>query len=294
MSDLLHSVTAALPGLRPRVAPEPWYADQILRRDRWIPEEIRLRQTKPGMKRLLILHSPKTGGSSLRRMFQKHVPANRTMLATGQHEWMQHSAQGTRDIQLFVGHQFLEPLYRYPEDPWVTVLPAREPLSWWRSWYKYRRGLLHAARDFTDPLTVLTMSEWVDSRRDVELSNPQASWLLTRTRVMFDSVVASPGAMASSGASLWESPAQAVELLGRLIGAVTVLGGTEDLMGIYRRTCKAMGWEPLYTTAVRENTSSQAPELLELRPDQTERLLRINKIDSWLYAHAVREAGTAG
>lgn len=283
----LRNSLASLRGLsqlfRPRAA---WYDGQQLRRDRWMPEELYDRQTNPDIRRLLVLHSPKTGGSSLRSMFGEHVPADRTFMATGQHQWLHQSAADTRDIELFVGHQFLEPLYRYPDDDWVTVLPIREPLSWWRSWYKWRRQLLHDAGVYTDPIALLNMREWLDTLDDSELSNPQASWLLTRTRIMFDGVAALPGRMTALGGWLWRSPGPAVEVLTRLLDAVTVVGPTEELQTIYVRTCAAMGWEPRFTEARRDNTSEQPDELLRLRPDQLVRLQKLNQIDTWLHTRA--------
>jgi len=275
-----------------REAAAAWYDGQLLRPDRWMPPEVYRRQTNPGIRRLLVVHPPKTGGSSLRSMLAAHVPRSRTSLSTGQHQWVGETAEDTRDTELFVGHQFLEPLYRYPADDWVTVLALREPLAWWRSWYKWRRTLLRDAGSFVDPISVVSMADWVDSRPDAELSNPQASWLLARTRVMFDSTAALPGRITALGASLAESPGPAVDVLARLLAAITVLGPTEDLFGVYARTCAAMGWEERFTRSVRENTSAQAPELLELRPDQVERLRSLNVLDSWLHSRAVRAGAT--
>ena len=255
-----------------------------------MPTDLFRSHSNPTIRRLLILHSPKTGGSSLRTMLATHVAPARTSLSTGRHQWLDQSGADTIETELFVGHQFLEPLYRYPQDDWVTVLPVREPMSWWRSWYKWRRGLLQAADARDDTIAVLGMSEWVDGRSDSELSNPQASWLLARTRVMFDSVAARPGRIAGLGAELWRTPGDAVEVLGRLLDAVTVVGPTEDLQGIYLRACAAMGWAPRFEAAVRENTSRQADELLVLRPDQVERLRSLNLIDAWLHDLAVTRA----
>jgi len=101
-----------------------------------------------------------------------------------------------------------------------------------------------------------------------------------------------PGRIAALGASLAESPGPAVDVLARLLAAITVLGPTEDLFGIYARTCAAMGWEEQFTRSVRENTSAQSPELLQLRPDQVERLRSLNVLDSWLHSRAVRAGAT--
>jgi hypothetical protein len=276
--------------LQARSAPA-WWAGQQLRRDTWVPEGPFADLAAPALRRLLILHSPKTGGSSLRTMFAEHVPPERTVFASGAHQWTTHSPHDTRAAEVFVGHQFLEPLYRYPDDDWVTVLAVREPLSWWRSWYTWRRGLLQRAGAFSDPISVLSMSEWVDGRSDTELANPQASWLLARTRLMFDSVAARPGRIAALGGALWSSPGAAVDVLSRLLDTVTVLGPTEDLQGIYLRTCTAMEWTPKYTRAERVNTSKQPAPLLQLRPDQQNRLRALNRIDTWLHTRARTAAG---
>lgn len=271
-----------------------WWAGQHLRRDTWVPAGPYGDLAAPALRRLLVLHSPKTGGSSLRTMFAAHVAADRTVFSSGEHQWTTHSPHDTRAAESFVGHQFLEPLYRYPDDDWVTVLAVREPLSWWRSWYTWRRGLLRDAEDFSDPISVLSLEEWVDGRPDTQLSNPQASWLLARTRVMFDSVAARPGRIAALGGALWDSPGPAVDVLTRMLAAVTVLGPTEDLQGIYLRTCTAMDWTPQYTRAEQVNTSRRAGDLVALRPDQQQRLQSLNRIDDWLHSRARQAAGLPG
>ena len=80
-------------------------------------------------RRLLLLHVPKTGGTSLRLMLQDHVPAERRFLSTGDYQWADTSIRQRSRYELFVGHNFLEPLYLLPEEDWVTALLVREPMA---------------------------------------------------------------------------------------------------------------------------------------------------------------------
>ena len=267
--------------------PDPM-AGQRLWSEQWVPKEAQARLVNPALRRLLLLHMPKTGGSSLRRMYAAHVPEGRTFLSTGKHEWVDRSRAQLRNTVLFTGHQFLEPLYWFPEDDWVTVLPVREPLSWWRSWYKFRRQQLTQVGNTRNPIVRRSLGEWVDGLADVELSNPQASYLVTRIRIGPESALLPRGRMIALGESLTDRPREVVKVLERLLERVTVLGVTEDLQSIYERTCAVMGWEPQFTQARRDNVSHEPPELLALDAAQEARLRRVNGLDTWLYEQATR------
>jgi hypothetical protein len=210
------------PGLERPPAP-PGLAGQQLRRG-WVTPSLSGRTTLRGERRILVLHVPKTAGSSLRLMLAAHVPKERTFLSTGKHEWTGKSMTELRPYTLFVGHNFLEPLYLFPDDTWVTVLPVRDPLSWWQSFYKYARRRAEAAGTSEHPTVRLSMEEWLDSMSDQDLSNAQTSWLLARMRVMFDSPLSASSRISDTGMSLRDRPEAALELLDRLVDRVTVVG----------------------------------------------------------------------
>ncbi len=259
------------------------YAGQLLRPG-WLPKSVgALARTD---RRLLLIHVPKTGGSSLRTMFESHVPPEEVFLSTGAHEWVERSVADLRPKRLFVGHQFLEPLYLFPQDEWVSALVVRDPLGWWRSWYKY--GRRRGDRDPAWPQLPRTFGAFVDASSDLELSNPQTSWLLARTRVMFDSPHARKDRLADTATRRHDDVGPTMELLDSLLSRVTALGTTEQLTSVYRTTCRAMGWEPAFDEALRENRSKLAQDALDLTPAQEDRLLGLTRIDTWMVERAER------
>lgn len=258
------------------------YAGQLLRPG-WLPRAIR-DHVRADRRRLLVIHVPKTGGSSLRVMFEEHVPPERTFVSTGAHEWVGRSAADLSPMQLFVGHQFLEPLYQFPEDEWVTALAVRDPLAWWRSWYKYHRRQDDLA---PGPATMpQTFGAFVDANSDLELSNPQASWLLARTRVMFDNPRSRADRITDTGIRRHGDTGPTMDLLDPLLDRVTALGTTEQLVDVYRTACRAMGWEPSFDVAPRENRTRRSEDVLVLTPAQEDRLLGLNRIDAWMVERA--------
>jgi len=173
-----------------------------------------------------------------------------------------------------------------PEVRWITVLAVRDPMSWWRSFYKFRRR--QVASDWReDPITELSFDEWVGSQSDRRLSNPQSSWLLTRVRIMFDSAFASQGVLAASVGSTEVNGSSLVELLERMIGSVTVLGVTEDLYSIYTDVCREADWAPRFDEPVRTNVTEAEPDDLLLSLDQEDRLNSLNALDGLLYSWAL-------
>ncbi len=246
-------------------------------------------------RRLLLLHVPKTGGTSLRLMLQDHVPVERRFLSTGDYQWADTSIRGLSQYELFVGHNFLEPLYLLPGEDWVTALLVREPLAWWRSRYTYRRAMAMRAGDRHHPLLWQSMGQWIDGSTDAVLSNGQSSWLLARVRLMFDAVGAGTigsasrvgrDAISGTGRDLSRDPQAALDLLDRLLDHVTVLGVTHDLHAVYVASCRAMGWVPSHTKEVRDNVSVHDPDLVALTPLQEQRLRSLNVIDQHLYDRA--------
>ncbi|RJK93479.1 hypothetical protein [Vallicoccus soli] len=253
-------------------------------RDGWVPEGLQQRISHGDEPRMLIVHVPKTGGTSLRAMIRDHVPREETFLSTGNHNWTDRSISSLKGYRLFSGHNFLEPLYLFPRDRWVTVLPVREPMAWWRSYYKYtrqevvRRGLQH-------PMAEMTFGEWVDSVDDEDLSNPQTSWMFARMRIMFDGGLTPTGRIASTGASLKDRPRDVLDVLDRFLDRVTVLGTTDDLQALYLNTCHVMGWEPLHTESRRDNPTRTKADTT-LTAEQRQRLRQANRIDRYLYERA--------
>lgn len=252
-------------------------------------------------RRLLLLHVPKTGGTSLRLMLQDHVPAERRFLSTGDYQWADTSIRQLSRYELFVGHNFLEPLYLLPGEDWVTALLVREPMAWWRSRYTYRRAMAMRAGDRHHPLLWQSMGQWIDGSTDGVLSNGQSSWLLARVRLMFDAVGSGSlgsadkvsrvsrvarDAISGTGRDVSRDPALALDLLDRLLDRVTVLGVTHDLQAVYDASCRAMGWDPSHTKEVRDNVSVHDPNLVALTPLQEQRLRNLNVIDQHLYDRA--------
>lgn len=276
------AVDAVEPPVDPRAALASAYAGQLLR-PAWLPKTVPDR-TPEGPRRLLLVHVPKTGGSSLRVMLERHVPPEQTFLSTGAHEWVSRSVADLQSVRLFTGHQFLEPLYQFPQDDWVTALVVRDPLAWWRSWYKYwRRRDNQAPGPNTMPET---FGEFVEEMDDADLSNPQASWLMARMRVMFDNPHARPDRMTDTGMHLHGETGPTMELLDRLLDRVTALGTTENLVDVYRTVCRAMDWEPVFDVAAHENRARMAEEFLTLTPAQEGRLFDLNRIDTWMVERA--------
>ncbi len=259
------------------------YAGQLLRPG-WLPKSIPDR-APADRRRLLVIHIPKTGGSSLRVMFEGHVPPEETFLSTGAHEWVGRSVADLRSVRLFIGHQFLEPLYQFPQDDWVTALAVREPIAWWRSWYKFWRR--RDANSAGPPTMPATFGAFIDSSSDPDLSNPQASWLMARTRVMFDNPHSRADRLTDTGMHLHGDTGPTMELLDRLLDRVTALGTTEHLVDVYRTACRAMDWEPSFEVAAHENRAGLAGSALDLTSAQEERLLGLNHIDAWMVQRAV-------
>ena len=259
----------------------------------WAPASLTRRPNHDGTCRILILHVPKTGGSSLRLMLAAHVPEEQTFLSTGRHEWHNTSIADLSRYRLFTGHHFLEPLYLFPNDPWVTILPVREPLAWWRSYYKYQRRQAQA-KGLDRPATRLPMDAWLNGLNDQALSNPQSSWLLTRARVMFDSPFQVEPRIAGTAACLDQYPDRAVRVLDRLVSHVTVVGVTDRLHELYLNACHALGEPPRFETAIVDNVTYQPEDLLALSDRQERRLRTLNQMDQYLYQRARRRTGQPG
>lgn len=277
--------TGSRTGDRPQERPD--VRGQQLRSG-WGPAWLERRDGR--QRRILLVHVPKTGGSSLRRMLADHVPDATTFLSTGKQEWAHASLAELDTYQAFTGHNFLEPIYLFPQDEWVTVLALREPLAWWRSTYKYqRRRATATGKDH--PALHDSFDGWLASRPDAELSNPQAAWLAARLRVMFDNPMLDDDRIGDLAASLSHTPDALVDLLERLLERITVLGVTEDLHDVYVRMCAAMGWTPVHHAAIRDNVSEEPEELMRLSAGQQERLLRLNRIDTYLHARAQAQGG---
>jgi hypothetical protein len=270
-------------------------ADQQINPSQWVSREMRETGWGDGdaEPRVLLLHVPKTGGTSLRKMLQAHVSSKLTFLSAGNHQWLERSPRELSQYRLFVGHNFLEPLYVLPDLRWITVLAVRDPTAWWRSYYKFRRQ--QVASDWRqDRITEMTFDEWVSSQADNKLSNPQASWLLTRIRIMFDSSFAPRGVIASSIGSADAQGPGLVELLERMIGSVTVLGVTDDLYSIYSEVCREAGWTPRFEDSVRSNVTEATPTDLRLSPAQEKRLLSLNGLDGLMYSWALDRRSRGG
>ena len=249
-----------------------------------IPRSLREATSLP-QRRILIIHVPKTGGTSLRHMLADHVPAEQRFLSTGAHEWVGRSIAELRGFTLFSGHSYLEPLYLFPQDDWVTVLPVRDPVDWWRSYYTYTGEQMRSRGRLDEPVVRLPMGEWVDTARDANLSNGQTSWLLGRARVMFDSVVAD-GRTSDVGMSLRARPRAVLRLLDQLLARVTVVGVTTDLQPMYAQVCRAMGWTPVHERPMHSNVSAHLPDRVLLTPAQEARIRGLNRIDQYLYDRA--------
>jgi hypothetical protein len=237
-------------------------------------------------RRLLLVHVPKTGGTSLRLMVEEHVAPERVFVSTGAYQFADHSIRSLAGYEVFVGHNFLEPLYLLPTDPWVTVLVARDPVDWWRSRYTYRRTRALAAGRHDHPLVRMSMGAWLDGSSDAVISNGQTSWLLARARLMFDSPHLPTTAVAGTGADLADRPEAALDLLDRLLDRVTVLGRTDDLQQVYERACRAMGWRPRRSKALRDNVSDHDADLVRITDTQESRLRNLNVLDQYLYDRA--------
>lgn len=252
----------------------------------WRVPTLRPERGPADSRRLLVLHVPKTGGSSLRKMLQAHVPTEDTFLSTGQHEWTSTPWTDLRSTTLFVGHHFLEPLYMFPDDDWVTSLALREPEAWWRSYYKYRRRPDRRGSS-NDPSLQLSFEDYIASLPDRKLANPQSSWLLVRTRL-------GPAAAASAGrivaTPLTRGTGNPRRTLLALLRSVTALGTTDDLLGVYRQTCAAMGWQPRFTAAERDNVSPEEGEHLKLSRGQRKRLESLTRVDREAYDLARQRA----
>jgi hypothetical protein len=262
-------------------------ADQQINVNQWVSKGMRDVGTNGDEEpRILLIHVPKTGGTSLRRMLQEHVSSEETFLSSGKHQWLETTPNELNRFRLFVGHNFLEPIYMLPAKRWITVLAVRDPLSWWRSFYKFRRN--EVSTDWRgDGIAKLSFNRWVARQPDVRLSNPQTSWLLTRIRIMFDSSLAPQGVMSSFIGNLHLSGSILVEVLERMIGAITVVGVTEDLFSIYSGVCSEAGWEPAFDESIRSNVSEAPAEDLLLSSKQTARLKALNALDGLLYSWAL-------
>lgn len=236
---------------------------------------------------MLVVHVPKTGGTSLRRMLAAHVPPGEVFLSTGQLEFADQSIRQLSRYTLFVGHNFLEPMYLLPDEQWTTLLAARDPVAWWRSLYSHTRQRALEAGLTEHAHVTMSMGQWVDSRTDEQLSNGQTSWLLARTRIMFDSRLARAASASSTVAESYRRSGQLVDLLDMLLERITVLGVTENLQQVYVDACKAFGWEPIHTEAMRENVTPQDPELVALSDAQLNRLRGLNGLDRYLYERAL-------
>lgn len=255
----------------------------------WVPATLSQRPGHEGTRRILILHVPKTGGSSLRRMLAAHVPEEQTFLSTGRHEWLDASIADLSAYRLFAGHQFLEPLYLFPHDRWVTILPVREPLAWWRSYYKYQRRRAQA-KGIDSPAGRLSMDAWLAGLDDHALSNPQSSWLLVRTRVMFDSPFQVEPRICDTAASLDQYPDRAIRMLDRLVGQVTVVGVTDRLQELYLNACHALAEPSHFEAAIVDNVTRQPQDLLALSDRQERRVRALNQMDQYLYQQAMRRS----
>ncbi|TAK69110.1 MAG: hypothetical protein EPO13_07790 [Actinomycetota bacterium] len=247
--------------------------------------------------RILYLHVPKTGGTSMAAMLGAHVPAEQIFTASGNYEWTSRSVEELRGYRLFVGHNFLEPLYQFPTDEWVSVLTVRDPVDWWTSYYKYNRRRLPTMGRGDDPMMSMTLDQWLAGRSDEMLSNPQSSWLLSRARLMFDSLVPPATGLVGTGERLQHDPGAAAALLQRLVAGVDVAGVTDELFDVYCRVCALLGWQPQREQALRRNTSPADDDLVAISPAQARRLRRLTAMDSWLVdlvrAHASRRPAPA-
>ena len=238
-------------------------------------------------RRLLLVHVPKTGGTSLRLMLADHVPPERTFLSTGAYQWADSSIRALAGAELFVGHNFLEPLYLLPDQEWVTMLMVREPIAWWRSWYTYRRTQAIMGGDRASRLRRQNLGEWIDGCSDTMLSNGQASWLLARVRLMFDNPMLPLDAISRSGAHLGRDPEVALDILDRLLDRISVLGVTEELLETYEAGCRAMGWSPSHQVSLRDNVSAYKSGLTDLTDLQVLRLRNLNVLDQHMYERAL-------
>jgi hypothetical protein len=245
-------------------------------------------------RRLLMVHIPKTGGTSLRQMLASHVEPDRLFLSTGNFEWADMSIRELSRYTLFVGHNFLEPLYLLPDADWTTVLTVRDPRAWWQSMYSARRSRALRERDNDHPTARLSMGRWLDTRRDEQISNGQSSWLLARIRIMFDSRFAQPDRLTTYASALGGRPAELTEMLDELLTRVTVLGVTEDLQQVYLQTCQALGWRPIHDRSTQENVSTHDAEMVELSDRQRQRLHELNGLDHYLYERALERRNAAG
>lgn len=275
-------------GVRTRPVPPPADAPGLALSGRWRPRGL----GEPGRRRLLLLHVPKTGGSTLRMMIADHVPAEETFLSTGRHQWIEASVRDMQRCSAFLGHSFTVPLAMLPEDEWVSVLPVREPVAWWTSWYTYHRQRARPL-GLEETFGRLTMDEWLRSTPDSELRNPQSSWLLSRHVLTWDHPGVRPGRLTDTALAAGADADVLVRGVEELVARASVVGTTDDLFGVYQRMCAAMGWEPRHLEALRENASnpSTVPGLTDLSPEQSRRLHELNGLDRYLHALA-RYRGT--
>jgi SAM-dependent methyltransferase len=243
--------------------------------------------------RLYVWHIPKTAGTSLREMLRSHFDALEFGGSLAPGELYRMSQYKLRSFRVITGH-FGPSLPQLLGDvPLITATLLRDPVATVTSIYRFQRE--HG--DPTDPFTILanelTFSDWC--RREEtrwQWSNPQAKALTSRSLPPSDSEYrVSPDVLLvrgdpSYGPQMPVPEDQLLELSWSTLAGIDIVGGTDDLLEVYRACLRRLGMEPTLTEAIEENVTNGAS--VNVSPGDRDWLLDHNGADAMLFLEATK------
>jgi hypothetical protein len=247
--------------------------------------------------RLYVWHIPKTAGTSLREMLRSHFDELEFGGSLAPGELYRMSQYRLRSFRVITGH-FGPSLPQLLGDVrLITATLLRDPVATVTSIYRFQRENGDRADPFTTLAKELPFSDWC--RREEtrwQWSNPQAKALTSRSLPPSESEYrVSPDVLLVRGDPYYgpQIPVPEDQLLERswsTLAGIDIVGGSDDLLEVYRACLRCLDIEPTLTEAVRENITNGANTVVS--PGDRDWLLEHNDVDAMLFSEATKRGAT--
>jgi hypothetical protein len=228
----------------------------------------------PEKQTIIFLHIPKTAGTTLLRILDRHYRPDQTFSFDNEHlyeDFLSLTRAQKAQLRLLRGHMNFGPHELLPNPvAYFTVL--REPIDRVISYYYFiRRTPAHYCYDLITSNN-MSLLEFVESKADHMVANAQTR-MLSGLALGFDECTE-------------ETLERAKENLQNHFAVVGLMEKFDTTLALLRR---AFGWHDIYYR--KQNVTANRPRKSQLPSETIEALLEVNQLDIKLYEYAQRLFG---